>query len=445
MGWALLMAAGLLGVLAGFLIAWWRSRVRVMRPLRRVAEQIAALQRSGQLPTLLGEGEEGVAAIAPAFSLLVRQVDEQRWRLGEQIVELERVNAELGELASLKDDFLAAINHQLRTPVTAVLECLELIRDGALGPLTEDQRSFVRTMDHNVMQLANLVEEVLDLSLLKSGQRSLLRQPADLVPVLRQAQASWQAASSSCTIRLACDELPAVYMDAKAIRQVMDHLLRNALRHAPKRSEVLIEAQVRDGLVEVSVRDQGPGMSAEQVAKLFQPFTHLHRPEAPGSQGAGLGLAFCRQAIEGHRGAIRADSSQGRGSTFTFSLPIASGTFLFEEACRKAQEEAQHGDGRFGLVVATAQTQGMTQRVEAVLRRHTARRDQFLRADDLTVVIVAVANEEGLEAMVRRLRGVLSREQLEAQLATAAFPADGETPERLLERARSRASAPERS
>jgi len=407
-------------------------------PLWRVLEQIAALQRSGQLPNLGGNGQDGVAAMVLAFRLLAKQVEEQRWRLGEQIVELERVNAELDELANLKDDFLATINHQLRTPVTAVLECIELIRDGALGSLTEDQQSFVRTMDHNVMQLANLVEEVLDLSLLKSGQRSLQRQSADLMEVLRRSQASWQATSSSCTIRLACQAaVPAVYMDPKAIQQVMDHLLRNALRHASKGSEVLIDAQARDGAVEVSVHDQGPGISAEQLAKLFQPFTHLHKPEAPGSQGAGLGLAFCRQVIERHRGAIRADSSEGRGSTFTFSLPIASPTFLFEETCQKAREEAQRGDGQFGLVVATAPTKDMMERVEAVLRRHTARRDQFLWADDLTLVIVAVTNQEGLDAMSRRLRGVLSHEQLEVPLTTAVFPVDGDTPERLLALARS--------
>jgi signal transduction histidine kinase len=414
-------------------------------PLRRVLEQIAALQRSGQLPNLIGNGQDEVAAMVSAFRLLAKQVEEQRWRLGEQIVELERVNAEFDELANLKDDFLATINHQLRTPVTAVLECVELIRDGALGSLTEEQQSFVRTMDHNVMQLANLVEEVLDLSLLKSGRRSLQRQSADLLEVLRRSQASWQATSSSCTIRLACQELPAVYMDAKAIQQVMDHLLRNALRHASKRSEVLIDAQARDGAVEVAVHDQGPGISAEQLAKLFQPFTHLHKPEAPGSQGSGLGLAFCRQVIERHQGTIRADSAEGRGSTFTFSLPIASPTFLFTETCQKAREEAQRGDGQFGLVVATAPTKDMMERVEAVLRRHTARRDQFLWADDLTLVIVAVTNQEGLDAMSRRLCGVLSHEQLEVPLTTAVFPVDGDTPERLLALARSRPSPSERS
>ena len=243
--------------------------------MKRLADEVAALRRTGQLPKSMGPHVSPMDDLVLSFRYLAKQVEEQRWRLGEQIVELERVNAELDQLANLKDDFLATINHQLRTPVTAVLECVELVRDGALGPLTEDQETFVRTMDQNVMQLANLVEEVLDLSLLKSGQRVLQRQRANLADILRRSQESWQAVAPACTIQLTCPELPLVYIDPKAIQQVMDHLLRNALRHAPKRSEVAMTAALHDGLVEITIQDHGPGMNAEQLAKLFQPFTHV--------------------------------------------------------------------------------------------------------------------------------------------------------------------------
>lgn len=435
----LLMLGGLLGAAIGVFLTV--ASLRHGAPGIRVPSLLIA---AGGVACVLVTWLWYRRRVTTSFHQLATQVEEQRWRLGEQIVELERVNAELGQLASLKNDFLATINHQLRTPVTAVLECLELIRDGVLGPLTEEQQSFVRTMDQNVMQLANLVEEALDLSLLQLGQRSLPRQSADLVEVLRRSQASWQAAAHSCTIRLSCGPLPLVYMDATSIQQVMDHLLRNALRHAPKRSDVSIEAQVRHGVVDVSVRDHGPGLSREQLAQLFQPFTHLQKPEAPGSQGAGLGLAFCRQVIERHRGLIRAESSEGHGSLFTFSLPIASHAFLLEEACREAQEEARHLEGQFGLLVASpacatgAEAHELMRRVEATLRRHTARRDQFIWLDEVTLVILAVTNQAGVEAMSQRLRGVLRRDHPEAHLATAVFPLDGETPGRLLEVARSR-------
>lgn len=390
-----------------------------------------------------------MAWVLIAWRFSHRRVMEQRRRLQDQINELERVNAELGQLATLKEEFLETINHQLRTPVTTVLEAIQLMRDGTLGPFTEDQHAFVLTMEQQARRLADLVEEVLDLSLLKSGRRPLQRQPADLAALLRQLHAQWRAHAPSSLIRLSCDELPLVYMDATAIQEVTDHLLRNALRHAPQQSEMLIEAHVHDAVVDVSIRDQGPGMSGEQLARLFQPFVHVHTPEAPGSQGSGLGLAFCRQVIERHRGAIRAESAEGQGTTVTFSLPIASKQFLFEEACRRAQEDAEYEAGQFGLLLVTpppatnaAEAAELMRRAEAVLRRHTHRGDQFVWLDDSALAILAVTDQAGLQAMTERLRGVLSATQLDVDLITALFPVDGESPARLLEAAMRRVPEP---
>ncbi|MBI3083301.1 MAG: HAMP domain-containing histidine kinase [Candidatus Omnitrophica bacterium] len=436
-----------------FLIGALLHRHLITTPLQEIADGIGAMQRTGQLSKLPGRYSNELAVVASGFNQLAEQVEEQKRRLREQIVELERLNAELDQLSTMKDDFLETINHQLRTPVTSIRECIGLIRDGTLGPISDEQQPFVRTMEENALRLVNLIEEALDLSLLKSGRRPLQRQADDLTALLRQIRDGWQSMTPSCTVRLSCATLPPVYMDAKAIREVMDHLLRNALRHAPSDTEVLIEVRARDGVVEVSVHDQGPGISQEQQARLFQPFTHIQQPEAPGSQGSGLGLAFCRQVIERHRGAIRTESSEGHGTTFTFSLPIASERFLFEEICHRAEEEAGYEEGQFGLLLAVPADAGLTlptakemiRQAELMLRRHTHRGDQFVWLDDLTFVIVAVTNQAGLEAMGLRLREVLRSNQLNVHLASAVFPLDGETPERLLEVARSRLIEPHRA
>jgi len=373
-----------------------------------------------------------------------RRFKQQRQRLREQITKLEQTNAELGELSTLKDDFLATINHQLRTPVTAAVECVGLMRDGAFGEVNEEQKAFLQMMNDHMKQLAHLVEEVLDLSLLKSGRRPLRCQPADLAEILRRGTDSWKASAESCSLRLAAENLPRVYMDATAIQEVMDHLLRNAIRHSPPGGDILIEARAAEEEVEVSVRDQGPGMSSRDVAKLFQPFTHVQGSEAPGSQGSGLGLAYCRQVIERHRGTIRAESAEGIGTTVTFSLPIASHAFLFEEAFWKAQEEAEDEDGQFAvLVAAPAQPEAasageLMRRAEEILRRHVHRGDQLLQVDDRTIAVVAVTNAIGSEAMVRRLRDVFEQAKLAVRLGLAMFPDDGERPDRLLKIARRR-------
>ena len=444
-GWQVaLLGAGLLVMLATiFLVNQW-----IITPLRRMTRCITAMQQTGRLIKLPVMKANELGVVAEGFNHLAQQVEEQKRRLREHIEELQRVNVELDQLANMKDDFLTTINHQLRTPLTAIMEGLELLRDGAVGTLSEDQKDFVQIMDRNAGQLANLVENALDLSLLKSGRRPLGFKPDDLDRILRDTLAAWQALGPSRTIRLQSDELPTIYMDAKAIRDVLDHLLRNALRYAPEQSEVTIAARVQDGMAVVSVQDHGPGISPAQLARLFQPFVHVQTPDAPGSQGSGLGLAYCRQVIERHRGSIRADSVEGQGTTLMFTLPVASPRFLFEEICRTARDEAELEHGEFGLVlvgVSSAPARGaaetLMQRAGTLLRNNTHHGDRFVWLDALTLAIVAVTNQAGLTTMVSRLRGIVERAGFEVQLGGAVCPHDASGTEQLLVIARSRMAA----
>jgi len=436
--------ATLFGALGLFVL--WTVLIRrlVTSPLHRMADGIEAMQQTGRLVKLPARHANELGVVAEGFNKLTEQVERQKQRLREHIVELQRVNAELDQLANVKDDFLQTVNHQLRTPMTAVLEGLALMRDGTLGQLTDDQRVFVKTMNDNASRLHALIEHVLDLSLLKSGRRLLKRQPADLSGLLRQTASAWQTTvGQQQTIQLTDQApLPHVYIDQEAVQEVLDQLLRNALRHSPEHATVTITAQPRQGEVGISVRDEGPGMSSEQLAQLFQPFVHIQTPEAPGSQGSGLGLAFCRQIIERHRGSIHAESEPGAGMTVVFSLPVASPAFLFSDACRSAQEEAQREQGQFGVVVATppaTDRSGETlQQAELLLRKHTHRGDQFVRVDAHTLAIIAVTDRMGLSAMTARLRHVLNEATLPIQLGSALWPADGDRAERLLETARRR-------
>ena len=422
---------------------YWRL---VRRPLRRLVAAIEAMERTGRLVKLPTMPQTEVGVVAEGFNQLTGQLEEQKWRLREHVVELQRLNAELTHLAGLKDDFLAVVNHQLRTPLTAVIEGLELVGDGTLGSLTPEQQTVLSVMDENAGRLAALIEDVLDLSLLKSGRRPLERAPADLVAALRRTQVTWQHEAGTRMVRLVCEEFPHVYMDGKAIQEVLDHLLRNAIRHAPERTEILIHAGVRDGrLVEVSVHDQGPGMTQEELSRLFQPFVHIQSPEAPGSRGSGLGLAFCRQVLERHRGTIRADAHPGAGMTIAFTLPIATPQMLFEEAFLSAKEDAEFEAGQFGVLLVCANghapswiAREQLDQVEAALRRQTHRGDRFVRLDEATLAILAVADQVGLEAMAHRLRGVLTRAQLAVLLGLAVFPYDGDHPDQLLRVARQR-------
>jgi hypothetical protein len=324
-------------------------------------------------------------------------------------------------------------------------------------------------MNENASRLTNLIEEILDLSLIKSGQRPLDRAPGDLGALLRQRHADWQLTDRMRTIRLDSGELPPVYMDAVAAGEVLDHLLRNALRHAPADDEILLQARVAPGgdLVEVSVHDRGPGLTPQQMKRLFQPFTHLQTPDAPGSQGSGLGLAFCRQVIERHHGTIRAESAEGQGATFSFTLPVVSPRFMVEEAWRCALEDARDEQEQFGLVlVSTRKASPMPvglahppteagvygepevaaevmREAEVILRRSTHQGDRFVWFDRQTLGVFAVATRMGLDAMTQRLADVLRRAGLDLAVGSALFPEDGEQLDRIIDAAvrRSREAA----
>ncbi len=444
-----LMGAGVAVFLGGVLM----FRRSITLPLQRIVEGIAVMQRTGRLVKLPIVPRNELGIVASGFNELAQQVEENKQRLREHIVELQRVNIEIDQLAGLKDDFLMAINHQLRTPLTAIIEGIELIEEGILGPITPDQQAFMRIMDENAMRLLRLIEEVLDLSLLKSGRRPLRREVSDLEALLQRCHVNWQAAAQARALRLRCESLSPVYMDTKAIQEVLDHLLHNAIRHTEEHGEIVIEAETVGSMVQVLVRNEGPGLSQEQLEQLFEPFVHVHTPEAPGSQGSGLGLAFCRQVIERHFGGISASSTEGRGTTLTFTLPIASTQFLFEEACRNTKEDAEFEHGQFGLLLvmpgshpkanpSPAKDHGvlvdMMRRAEDLLRHETHRGDRFVWVDELTLAIIAITDETGLKAMMHRLRQTLDDARLQVDLAAALFPYHGDGPGQLLEAARNR-------
>lgn len=430
LAWALWVA---LAALASGLVVAWHSLVR---PLRAVLQAVDLMQRTGQLkslPAALG-GEVGI--LARGLTALAAQTEVQRRKLVDSILDLQRLNEELDHLAHIKDDFLMAINHQFRTPLTTLVDGLAMLREGAGAP--EDAGQLLEAMQQNAARLTQLIEDLLDLSLLKAGRRPLLRQPSDLAAVLRQVQARWVAGPPPRAVTLACDPLPPVYMDPQAVQEVLDHLVRNALRHAAGDPRVAIQAVRQGEYARVIVANRGPGLTPEQAGRLFEPFAHLHTPDAPGSEGSGLGLAFCRHVVERHRGSILMQRDEAaRETRLVVELPLAVPAFLFDEAVRTAQEAAEREASAVGVLLVQAD-QGLVDQAEPLLRQNTARRDQFIRLDARRLAIVAVAQREGLDAMRHRIGTLLDRAGLEPALGLGTFPADGERAEQVLAAAAAR-------
>ena len=420
-------------------------RYRLMLRLQRILAAIEASGRIGRPVKLPTAGDDELAAVTAGVNRLMLQVDEQQRRLREHIMELRRANEEVDRMVTLKDDFMAAANHQLRTPLTALVQGLELLQEDDAGARSGSHRDLLPMLRGQAARLVRLIEDLLDLSLLKSGRQALDRKPVDLAAALQQAQATWQEDGHPRRLRVSCDALPPVYMDARVVGDVIRQLVRYAARQTPAGGEVTLAGRLVGAHAEVTVTDEGPGVTPAQAARMFEPFVDVEHPDAPGTHGGGLGLAFCRQAVERHAGRIAAAAAAGRGTTIRFSLPCATPEFLLADACQQAQEEAGEELGGFGIcLVAPAQPEVTSERGAVVLRRaagklrqHTHRGDRFVSLADHEVAIVAVADARGFTQMMERLRRLVASEGIPVTLRAAHCPEDG-SPEGLLAVARGR-------
>ncbi|MCC7261822.1 MAG: HAMP domain-containing histidine kinase, partial [Candidatus Latescibacteria bacterium] len=240
------------------------------------------------------------------------------------VVLLLRDVTRLKEVERLKSQFVMTASHELRTPLTSIGMSIELLLEGATGQLDERQNQLLAAAHGEVHRLKHLVEELLDLEKIQTGRIDM---EFDRVPVgmlcerVRQIFGP-QAAAQGVEISTAIPpQLPAVQADLNKITWVLTNLVSNALRYVGKGGHIYIEARRFNDQVHLAVRDDGIGIAAEYQAKIFDKFVQIQGPDH--HQGAGLGLAICKEIVRAHRGTIWVDSAQGTGSTFTFTLPLA--------------------------------------------------------------------------------------------------------------------------
>jgi signal transduction histidine kinase len=259
----------------------------------------------------------------PAMAVLVARLQERAQRARASEAEQLR----LRELDKLKTQFLNNAAHELRTPLTPIVLQLRMLRTSQEGaPLSEKQRHAMDMLDRNIRRLNALVQDLLEVAKLQAGQLRLSRRLVDLDHVVGEAVESFREPAAEAGVVL--DFRPSggavVEADAKRLLQVLFNLLTNALKFTARGGTIAVEVQARDDGAEVRVRDTGPGLAAEQLGRLFQPFQMAHDPER-GPAGSGLGLFICRGIVEQHGGRIWAASEgPGKGTTFAFALPAAA-------------------------------------------------------------------------------------------------------------------------
>jgi signal transduction histidine kinase len=234
-------------------------------------------------------------------------------------------NERLHELDRMKDDFVASVSHELRTPLTSIRGYLELLREGEAGELTGDQHDFVAIVERNADRLLRLVGDLLFVAQVDAGKIALERGPVDVEELVHQAVDAALPAATEKRIALDVDlhGLSVLHADRARLGQVLDNLISNALKFTPSGGNVAVRtAQNADAIV-IEVSDNGMGMSAEDLAQLFQRFFRTESAGEQAIQGTGLGLAIVKAIVEAHDGAISVASVLGKGTVFRVELPLA--------------------------------------------------------------------------------------------------------------------------
>ncbi len=296
-----------LALLLGFVLSW-----SLIGPIQRIDSRLAAIASGDFSGHVDVTNRDELGALAANVN-----------RMND---ELMRLYKELETTSRHKSEFLANMSHELRTPLNAIIGFSQVLRERMVGDLNEKQEEYLDDVVSSGNHLLSLINDVLDLSKVEAGQVELEIAPFSLREALERGvvMVRERARNDGVQVILAADpQVDIVEGDERRIRQVIFNLLSNAVKFTPAGGSVDVASSSLDGEVRVSVVDTGAGIAPEDQERIFGEFQQTDLGTAQ-REGTGLGLALSKRLIELHGGRIWVESELGKGSTFTFALPLES-------------------------------------------------------------------------------------------------------------------------
>lgn len=301
-----------------------RRMVRPIQTLHVAATQIGSgtwerridIRTGDELEALAETFNQMAARLRESYNNLEQQVEERTRELGEAITQLESASRH-------KSDFLANMSHELRTPLNAIIGFSEVLLERMFGEINAKQKEYLQDILSSGRHLLSLINDILDISKVEAGRMELQPGPVDLRFVLHNALSLIRERATRQGISVALDVDAAVgtiEADERRVKQILFNLLSNALKFTPAGGRVTLAAAPIDDVVQISVRDTGIGIRDEDQSRIFEEFQQAGPGKAV--EGTGLGLALAKRFVEMHAGRIWVDSEVGRGSSFTFTLPL---------------------------------------------------------------------------------------------------------------------------
>ena len=322
--WAILIGFGVAAALGIGIVATRAVTVPVGR-LVNATEELERGDLGARAPT--GPRDE-IGRLAESFNRMAAQLQaghaELEGLVEDRTGELRRVNDELARASAAKSSFLAAMSHELRTPLNAVIGFADILADPELGRVP---RKEAREMASNIVlsgrHLLTVINDVLDLAKVEAGRIDVHPRPSDLAALLREVRGVVAPLADERRIILSVATppgMPRVEADPARTRQILFNLIANAIKFTGEAGHVSVTVAWGDREAIISVGDDGPGLSGEESALIFEPFERAGRTSG---EGSGLGLALVRTFVERQGGRVWVESEPGEGATFRFTVPIA--------------------------------------------------------------------------------------------------------------------------
>jgi PAS domain S-box-containing protein len=232
---------------------------------------------------------------------------------------------ELRRLESIRQDFVANVSHELRSPLASIKGYAETLLRGALAE-KDNAREFIEIIHQEGERLSKLINDLLDLSKIESGKMRMVFLPLELRPLVRRILGVLEKSAQEKSINIALDipeNLPRVMADETGICQVILNLLDNGIKYTASGGRVKISVSIKDKFVQIDVSDTGIGIPEKDLPRIFERFYRVDKAHSRELGGTGLGLSIVKHIVQAHGGGVWVKSELGLGSTFSFTIPLA--------------------------------------------------------------------------------------------------------------------------
>ncbi|MBV6395785.1 MAG: Adaptive-response sensory-kinase SasA [Anaerolineales bacterium] len=314
---------------------WIAAFITFTRPLAQLTEATTSISHgdlSQRVNTTYLLFRDEITLLSENFNLMIAHLQESYARIEERVEQRTQELAEARDEAvsanRSKSEFVSLVSHELKLPMTSIKGYSELMLKGATGLLNEQQTQFLETIHNNVNRMAALVSDLADISRIESGNLRLEIKAAEVREVIDEALGltQTQVDAKHQTLTVKCEPgLPQAFCDRARLVQALTNLISNANKYSPRQGEILVQARRVDGseMIEISVCDNGFGITAEDREKMFEKFFRSSDEKIRESPGTGLGLSITKNLVELQGGRIWLESDHGKGTTVYFTVPAA--------------------------------------------------------------------------------------------------------------------------